>query len=209
MNGSKDLSMRGMATAIRGLLDTLALEPQITVGHSAGAAILARMSLDGQLAPQSIIALNGAFVPFGGVITRMFSPLAKLLTLNPLVPQLFAWSAGDSRLGGASIEKHGLRGPRSESRLVSTAVCIPTARLEHTRHDGLLGSGQSAPRLAPFDAAAPPRHRRKRPDDLSDDAHLIARIVPLSRTVRLRGVGHLAHEEDPARIAEVIMSIGQ
>jgi len=37
-----------------------------------------------------------------------------------------------------------------------------------------------------------------------DDAHLIGRLVPVSRTIRLPALGHLAHEEDPARIAGVI-----
>jgi magnesium chelatase accessory protein len=95
ITGRRDVSMTGMARALRELLNTLALEPLHAVGHSAGAALLARMSLDGQLDPHSIVAINGAFVPFGGVVTRLFAPLAKLLTLNPFVPQLFAWSASD------------------------------------------------------------------------------------------------------------------
>jgi magnesium chelatase accessory protein len=37
------------------------------------------------------------------------------------------------------------------------------------------------------------------------DAHLISRLVPSSRTIRLAGLGHLAHEENPARIAELIV----
>lgn len=208
VTGSKDHSMRGMARAIRSLLDTLSLEPQIAIGHSAGAAILARMSLDQQLTPRSIIALNGAFVPFGGVLTRMFSPLAKLLTLNPLVPQLFAWSAGDR----GSVER----------LLKSTGSTIPEASLAH--YQKLFSSpahvSSTLAMMASWDLDSLLRDlpRLKPPlllvigdNDLTispDDAHLIARLVPHSRMVRLPGVGHLAHEENPARIAEVILSSG-
>ena len=53
------LSLPGMAGAIRDLLRTLDLSPDLVVGHSAGAAILVRLCLDG-LAPRLLVALNGA-----------------------------------------------------------------------------------------------------------------------------------------------------
>ena len=72
------------------------MRPEIAVGHSAGAAILARMCLDGRIAPRLLVAINGAFMPFGGVANHLFSPLAKLLVLNPLVPRVFAWQASNA-----------------------------------------------------------------------------------------------------------------
>jgi magnesium chelatase accessory protein len=201
--------MRGMATSIRHLLDALGLEPQIAVGHSAGAAVLARMSLDQQLAPRSIIALNGAFVPFGGIVTRMFSPLAKLLTLNPLVPQLFAWSASDRASVERLLKSTGSTIPQESLVLYQRLFASPPhvsstlAMMASWDLDSLL---RDLPRLKP------PLLLVIGDNDLTispDDAHLISRVVPSSRTVRLAGVGHLAHEEAPSRIADVIFSSGE
>jgi magnesium chelatase accessory protein len=209
ITGRKDLSMPGMASAIRSLLDTLSLEPQLAVGHSAGAAILARMSLDQQLAPRSIIALNGAFVPFGGVVTRMFSPLAKLLTLNPLVPQIFAWSASDRGSVERLLKSTGSTIPDTSLALYQRLFSSPThvsstlAMMASWDLDSLL---RDLPRLRP------PLLLVIGENDLTispDDAHLISRVVPHARTVRLPGVGHLAHEENPGLIADVIVSSGK
>ncbi len=104
------LSMQGMARALGALLTEMKLSPAIGVGHSAGAAILARMTLDGTLTPRALISLNGAFVPFDGAVSRLFSPLAKLLVLNPLVPQFVTWRAarppGRGTLAGRNRVQH-------------------------------------------------------------------------------------------------------
>lgn len=204
LSGRRDFSITGMSRALRVLLDTLHLEPQLAVGHSAGAAIAARMVLDGQLSPQSIIALNGAFVPFGGVVTRLFSPLAKLLTLNPIVPQVFAWSASDRSSVERLLKSTGSVIPEANLALYQRLFASPphvSATLNMMASWDLDTLLRDLPRLkAPLllvigenDLTVPP-----------DDAHLIARLVPASRTIRLSALGHLAHEEDPARIAGLV-----
>ncbi len=205
ITGRRDVSMTGMARALRELLNTLALEPRHAVGHSAGAALLARMSLDGQLDPHSIVAINGAFVPFGGVVTRLFAPLAKLLTLNPFVPQLFAWSASDRAAVERLLKNTGSVIPEQSLALYQRLFASPDhvagtlAMMASWDLDALL---RDLPKLKPplvliigeNDLTVPP-----------GDAHLISRLVPSSRTIRLAGLGHLAHEENPARIAELIV----
>ena len=79
----------------RSLFEKLKITPEFCIGHSAGAALLVRMTLDGKIKPHSIISINGAFFPFGGALTSFFSPLAKLLALNPIVPHVFTWGARD------------------------------------------------------------------------------------------------------------------
>ena len=81
------LSLPGMAQALGGLLAKLECSPTIAVGHSAGAAILARMCIDRLIEPQTLVSLNGAFLPFRGVPGHLFMPLAKLLVINPLAPR--------------------------------------------------------------------------------------------------------------------------
>jgi magnesium chelatase accessory protein len=205
ITGRRDVSMTGMARALRELLNTLALDPRHAVGHSAGAALLARMSLDGQLDPHSIVAINGAFVPFGGVVTRLFAPLAKLLTLNPFVPQLFAWSASDRAAVERLLKNTGSVIPEQSLALYQRLFASPDhvagtlAMMASWDLDALL---RDLPNLKPplvlvigeNDLTVPP-----------GDAHLISRLVPSSRTIRLAGLGHLAHEENPVRIAELIV----
>ena len=204
LTGRRDFSITGMSRALRALLDTLNLEPVIAIGHSAGAAIAARMSLDGQLNPQSIVSLNGAFVPFGGVVTRMFSPLAKLLTLNPIVPQIFARSAADRSSVERLLKSTGSVLPEASLALYQRLFASPphvAATLNMMASWDLETLLRDLPRLKPplllvigeNDTTVSP-----------EDAHLISRLVPCSRTVRLPALGHLAHEENPTRIAEVI-----
>ena len=73
-----------MGRALSDLLAALDASPALVVGHSAGAAVLIRMALDRLIHPAGIVALNGALTPFDGLAGRFFSPLAKLLALNPL-----------------------------------------------------------------------------------------------------------------------------
>lgn len=202
----QDLSMLGMARALRTLLDEMGLDPQFGVGHSAGAAILARMSINGQLDLHSLTSLNGAFIPFGGVLTRMFSPLAKLLTLNPFVPQLFAWSASDRSAVERLLKSTGSAIPEESlalyQRLFSTRshVSSTLAMMASWDLESLL---RDLPRLET------PLLLIVGENDLTvspDTAKLVSRLAPASRIVQLPALGHLAHEERPAQIAELIAS---
>ena len=71
-----------MAAALADLTSQLGVTPEVVVGHSAGAAILARMCLDGRLAPTLLVALNGALKPFPGLASILFPSMARMLFLN-------------------------------------------------------------------------------------------------------------------------------
>ncbi len=75
---ARGYSMTGMAHGLQAMLEELRLEPVLGVGHSAGAAILARMALDGLWSPRGLVALNGALLEFSGVPRAIFSPLAQV-----------------------------------------------------------------------------------------------------------------------------------
>jgi magnesium chelatase accessory protein len=200
----RNLSITGMAAGLKGLLDALELAPVIGVGHSAGAAILARMTLDGLIDPRAIVSLNGAFVPFGGPVTRLFSPLAKLLTLNPLVPQLFAWSAGERASVARLLASTGSKVPEESLAIYQKLFASPPhvsgtlAMMASWDLDTLL---KDLPHLGrPLLLVAGENDLTVSPDD----AHLIARLVQSSRVERVPGLGHLAHEEAPTRIAHLV-----
>lgn len=85
---SAKLSLPGMAKAIAALLNEIGFDPSLTVGHSAGAAVLLQMTHMNLIAPQIIIGLNAALKPIEG--NAFLAPLAKMLFINPLTPRLFA-----------------------------------------------------------------------------------------------------------------------
>jgi len=87
------LSLPRVASAMTALIDRLGVDPQIVVGHSAGAAIAVRMCLDERIRPCSVVSLNGALLPFDGLPGQLFSPIAKLLASSALMPRLFATRA--------------------------------------------------------------------------------------------------------------------
>lgn len=199
------LSLPGMASDVSQLLRVLGAKPEIVVGHSAGAAILARMCLDGKIAPRLLVSLNGAFMPFGGAANHLFSPLAKLLVMNPLVPRMFAWQASTAgaveRLiqnTGSTIDPEGVALYR---RLVSSRAHVAAAlrmmanwRLEPLLHD--------LPRLAPALLLVAGANDRSISPDVT---RAIRKIVSQAMIERVPGLGHLAHEEQPRVISDLVM----
>ncbi|WP_158746539.1 alpha/beta fold hydrolase BchO [Acidisphaera sp. L21] len=199
------LSLPGMALALQALLRMLNLQPQVAVGHSAGAAILARMALDGQIRPQCLVGLNAAVMPLGGIPGQLFSPLAKLLVGLPLLPELFAWRARDTAIVEKLLADTGstldARGVALYARLVRQPSHAAAA-LGMMAHWDLQPLLRALPRLRPplllivgaNDRTIPPA-----------DAVRIQALVPGATLATLPGLGHLAHEEAPQVVADLIL----
>jgi magnesium chelatase accessory protein len=203
-NGAQTLP--GMGAALSALFGELGVKPAVAVGHSAGAAILARMALDGAIAPRALVSLNGALLPWRGLPAALFSPLARLMAANSLVPRLFAWRAGDGAAVERLIESTGSRldprGVELYARLTRNPAHVAGALAMMANWD--LGPlERDLPRLkVPLlqiiggnDRTVPP-----------SEAERVRRLLPSARIVSLPGLGHLAHEEDAARVAEAIRS---
>lgn len=199
------LSLPAMAAAIAQLLEHLAMEPQVVVGHSAGAAILIRCCLDAAISPQSLVSINGALLPFRGPAGYLFPPLAKLLFLNPLTPRIFAHGAGDRervvRLiqgTGSELDEAGID---LYCRLFTSRVHV-AATLGMMANWDLYRFARELPDLkVPLLLLAAENDTAVAPEQ----ADRISHLVPNSRVVRLPGLGHLAHEENAARVAELIV----
>jgi len=202
------LSLPAMAEALESLVDALSIRPMIAVGHSAGAAILIRACLnkgprDG-FVPRGLVSVNGALLPFRGAAGYLFPPLAKLLFLNPLAPRVFARRARlrervarlvrgtGSELDAAGIELY--------ARLFETPGHVAAALGMMANWDlhGLAGNLGALD--LPLLLIAGENDRAVVPDD----AGRVSAMVPGSRVERLRGLGHLAHEEDPDAVASLI-----
>jgi magnesium chelatase accessory protein len=202
------LSLPGMARALAVLLQKLEFEPTIVVGHSAGAAILARLCLDHAITPKLLVSLNGAMVPFGGMASQIFPSMAKLLFLNPLVPRFFAWTADRIAVSqllrgtGSSIDREGTE---LYANLIGNPAHVAGALgmmanwdLETLFHD--------LPKLSvPLLLIAADGDRAVTPEA----AEKIKARVSGARIELMRGLGHLAHEEKPGLIANLILRYAQ
>ncbi|MBE7220326.1 MAG: alpha/beta fold hydrolase, partial [Caulobacteraceae bacterium] len=113
--GRSGMGLPSMADGISALLAALGgLRPVLAAGHSAGAAVLLRMALDGTIAPDGIVALNGALLPFRGPMGHVAPGLARLLALNGAVPHLVSLLAGEDGVRrmlagmGSRIDRRGI-----------------------------------------------------------------------------------------------------
>ncbi len=193
-----------MAAAVAGLVAQLGVQPSFVVGHSAGAAIAVRMTLDGSISPRKIISLNGAMMPFPGMAAVAFPALAKLLFLNPFAAPILAWRGSDpaavARLIAGTGSKLDAEGLGLYARLFATRRHVAAAVGMMANWD-LSALKRELPKLgvpltlvaADQDRAVPPR-----------DARAIAAILPGAAVVPVARYGHLAHEEAPALFADLI-----
>ena len=203
--GAAGLSLPGMALGVAELLRALGLQPAFAAGHSAGAAILARMMLDGAIAPAGLVSLNGAILPLRGGPSQLFSPVAKVLATVPLVARVFARQAADeavvlrllrntgSQLDAAGVALYGrlVRQPGHVAGALGMMAnwdLRPLARdLPRLRQPVTLVVGSKDGLIAP------------------SDAQRIKALLPSARVVTMPGRGHLAHEESPAETAALIV----
>jgi magnesium chelatase accessory protein len=203
------LSLPGMAGAVARLCTALRVSPDILIGHSAGAAVAARLCLDGLASPSRLVALNGALLPLSGVAGQVFSPLAKLLSGVPFVPWMVAWTAADKaavkRLlhdTGSALDPQGLdfyaRLFRRPGHVAGTLGMMAAWDLPALARD--------LPRLSPAPLLVVGERDRTIPPHAADR---LAALVPGASVVRLHGLGHLAHEEAPEQVARLILPPAQ
>lgn len=198
------LSLPGMAAALADLLRELRCAPELVVGHSAGAAVGAQLCLDGALQPAALVSVNGALLPLSGLAGSVFSPVARLLARSTLVPRLFSWRASDPVVCRRLLDGTGSRidedGAACYRRLLQDPGHVAGALGMMARWD-LQTFARALPRLAV------PLHLLVAERDLTlprDQAGRLHEQLPRASLLRLPGLGHLAHEEDPAQVAAIL-----
>jgi magnesium chelatase accessory protein len=198
-----DLTLPGMSRAFTSLLRTLALSPEVVVGHSAGAAILARLCLDGAIEPKLLVSLNGALLPFEGAARYIFPSFARLLFLNPFTPRLFAWSAGEASVGrliAGTGSKIGRRGVDLYRRLLENPAHVAGALGMMANWD-LAAIRPELKRLKPRVLLIVGWNDRTVPPTVSE---AVAREIPGATVEPISQAGHLVHEEQPERVFSLI-----
>ncbi|WP_346014554.1 alpha/beta fold hydrolase BchO [Thiocystis violacea] len=202
------MSLPGMARYVAELVDTLGVQPDLVLGHSAGAAILIRACLEGRLAPRGLISLNGALMPWRGLPGHVFSPAAKLFAKNSLVSRLFALRAANRKTIQRLVDSTGSTldplGVDLYQRLIRSPSHV-RASLSMMANWDLTLIEEGLPRLetplflvvGEADSTVSPREARR----------VRERLLTSAKVTGLPGLGHLAHEERPREVAEVVFQI--
>jgi len=199
------LSLSGMARDLGALCRALEVKPEMAIGHSAGAAILARMALDGLIDPKLIVSLNGAFLPFGGIAAKILSPLAKAMTFNPVVPRIFAWRGRDPVAVRRLIKGTGSRIDAAGERFYGKLVGNPghvAAALQMMANWDLAPLVRDMPRLKPALLLIAAANDKAIPPSVAESVHA---LVPHASMRLMSALGHLAHEEQPDAAASIVV----
>lgn len=200
---SQDYKLERMSRGITALMTAMRHEPEIVVGHSAGAAILASACARQHLWPKTLISFNGAFFPFAGMAGSLFSPIAKLVAFNPFLPRILASVASLSTVGkllrdtGSKITPLGVEhyyNMLKQPEHVAAALGMMAAW-------DLSGMGDVLARLklecvfvtGKGDTAVPP-----------ETADRAASLCLNATVMHIDGYGHLLHEENPALATNII-----
>lgn len=198
------LSLPAMARRTAALLEAIGARPALVVGHSAGAAIALRMSLDGRLGSAPIVSVNGALQPFAGAVAPLFQGLALGLFANPLAVRMFAGGARDrGRVArmlagtGSEIDEAGVelyqRLLKKPAHVAGTLGMMASWDVASLRRDFGRFKVPLTLVVGSRDQAVPP-----------SVAAGVADNVATAEVVTLTGLGHLAHEERPDRVAEIV-----
>lgn len=203
------LSLPAMARRTGALLEAIGGSPALVVGHSAGAAIALRMSLDGRLGSAPIVSINGALQPFAGAVAPLFQGLALGLFANPLAVRLFAGGARDrgrvarmlagtgSRLDDAGVELY-QRLLRKPAHVAGTLGMMASWDLRSLGREFGRLAGPLTLVVGSRDQAVPP-----------SVATMVRASAAHAEIVSLEGLGHLAHEERPDLVAPIIIRVAR
>lgn len=199
---SRLYTLPAMASAVSHLLSMLDVEPQIVIGHSAGAAIAIQMALRNEVTPKTIFGLNAALEPIEG--NAILSPLAKALFVNPLVPRLVSFQARHTALTKSLLGNTGSNLTEELKRYYDVLLANP----DHIAGAlGMMANWDLKPLIAELPSLNVPLCLIANTGDKMVPSRVSKKTAATAKTARYveipRG-GHLYHETDPAPLAGLI-----
>jgi magnesium chelatase accessory protein len=204
------LSLAGMAQGTQALVDALKVQPDLIVGHSAGAAVAVRMALDRLARPRLIISLNGALLPLHGLAGQFFAPAARLMAGMHWIPRLFAHQARERSVTERLLQSTGSHISADGVDLYAKLVASPShaaAALGMMAQWNLHELADRLPRLrVPLDLIVATGDKTVRPSQAEQVLNLLDPTLRATLT-RFEGLGHLSHEEQPSRTAEKLIEL--
>lgn len=203
----RGMTLKGVRDLTCELLQAQAFEPDIIVGHSAGAAIA--LALVPKLArpPEVIVSLAGALFPYQGASSPFFQMLARMFALNPLIAPIAALRAGQTsgvrrliRQTGSEIDPLGIdcyRALLGRSGHVSAVLHMMSQWDVRPLADILKSYGGQFIAVEPERDGAIPR----------GEGMKAAGMARSGAVKHWPSLGHLAHEEDPERLIRLFEEI--
>jgi len=223
----EDMAMAGMAEKLLALLEEIGVQPEWVIGHSAGAALAVAMALRARssadalngalsadaaaaaayLKPQGIVSLNGALLPLTGLGGKLYAPAALVLQRLPGLARFGAWRSAHSDVVARLLESTGSQldpdGVAWYRRLASDPGHVAAVMEMMARWD-LPGFARQLPAYeGRLHLVAGSRDTTIPPSDL----RRVLALLPQVRCQVLRDLGHLAHEEDPETVAELLLEL--
>jgi magnesium chelatase accessory protein len=203
------MSLPGMAAGVTALVQALGFTLHGLVGHSAGAAVAAQMLLQERLpltqARPVLVGLNPAWLPLPGWAGVLFSPSAKLMALNPLSGWLMAQQGARAGVLQRLLDSTGSR--LSPEAAAHYGVLLCNAR--HVRGVLAMMAAWNLNPLAQRLHALPAQvHMHIGQADQTIPPALAQQAlqrIPGSTVTQAAGLGHLAHEENPAEVAHHLL----
>ena len=197
-------SLPDTALALGRLMDALELRPTLVVGHSAGAALVARMTLDRLVEPELVVGLAPALVPLRGLARAVLHPAAGLLARS-IGPSVIAAGASLGRPVAAVLRSTGSvldgEGVESYRRLVERPEHVAGVLTMMARWD-----------LDPLYDALPRLHApclllAGRSDRAVPVAQLraVSARLPHATLVVVERAGDLLHEERPHEVSRLLL----
>ncbi|MFO1090934.1 MAG: alpha/beta fold hydrolase BchO [Hyphomicrobiales bacterium] len=203
--GPDTLSTAGMAKAVAALLQALGESPPVVLGHSAGAAIAIRATLDGLVQPKLIVSLNGALLALRGVAGHLFAPMAKLMSFNWFMPWIFASRAADESVIDRLLQGTGSTVGADARTCYATLARSPqhvSAAFGMMANWDLPGLERDLPKLRTKLLLVAGERDHMIPPEQATHA---AQLVKDADVMTLPSVGHLLHEEAPDLVAGIIV----
>lgn len=202
------MSLESISCFIGELLENLEVrKPVAIVGHSAGAALAARIVLDDLIQPEMIIGINPALAPFPGPARVLFPTMAKLASMSPLAPRFLSWRAQNLDLVERLLKSTGSRPDNCSLRLYGK-LFQSSGHVEATL--AMMASWRLEPLLADLGRLEIPFDMIVGGIDTAvpfETAYNAARVLRSARVEIIQSRGHLVHEEDPAVVAESLQNL--
>lgn len=204
---SADLTLSGMVASLYKLIQQQALQPELIVSHSAGAAIMLELCIQHPECAKRLVSINGAVLPLRGVAGYLFSPLARLSAAGDFMPRFFAYRARNDRNIKKLLDSTGslvdAQSFRRYAELFSdpahvSGVLRMMANWHLEKLSPKLGQVQHPVMLiaASDDKTIPLR-----------DTYKLQQLLPPDKVnvTVVNGCGHLLHEENPQATASLIL----
>ncbi|NQZ73554.1 MAG: alpha/beta fold hydrolase [Dinoroseobacter sp.] len=199
--GGARSGLKEMSADIAALLSDQNWRPEAILCHSAGAAI--GLSLSRTLPMRKLIGINPALDHFQGIAGWLFPAMARFLAISPLSANLLTLGATPER-SRQVIEATGslltdeahtyyARLMRDRAHVAGTLNMMARWSLDMLLNDLEALTCETLFLTGEKDTAVPPSVASK-----------VAHRMRNANVEMLDGVGHLAHEEDPARVLSAI-----